>query len=352
MRYIFTETQLTKIVENIFDEGRSTLTQSQFLDNLKSKIGEEKFNKFNFDKLKYEKNDKKVLVGCKVHNDYDFGTPYKGYFTITPNNLLKGRGCPICGTKIKPKEDFINKGKEIHGDKYLYDKIDYTGLKNDVLVGCKVHSDYDFGTPYKGYFSVKAEDFIRNKSPKGCPICATEKMDSTKKNNFLEKANNVHSNVNGENRYEYGDFDYKDNKTKIKIYNKPKPLGCGHEPFWQTPEKHVKGQGCPICNESKGERRIKRYLESKNIDFISQKTFSDCKGICKLLPFDFFLPDYNTVIEYDGILHYEPVFGNERLSQIQNSDSVKTNYCKENNIRLIRIPYTDYNNIYSILSFL
>jgi hypothetical protein len=76
-----------------------------------------------------------------------------------------------------------------------------------------------------------------------------------------------------------------------------------------------------------------------------QKTFSDCTntllGIsCRKLPFDFYLPEKNTLIEFDGQQHFTPVWGKEALEKIQRTDSLKNQYCKKNGIKLIRISYT------------
>ena len=112
------------------------------------------------------------------------------------------------------------------------------------------------------------------------------------------------------------------------------------------------GQMCPNCKdtESIGERKIRIYLESNNIIFEQEKWFSDCRDI-KPLPFDFYLPDYNAVIEFDGEQHYKQGhFTHSRLSYTQAHDAIKNEYCKNNNIKLIRIPYWDMNNIEIILN--
>jgi very-short-patch-repair endonuclease len=112
------------------------------------------------------------------------------------------------------------------------------------------------------------------------------------------------------------------------------------------------GQMCPNCkdDESIGERRIRTYLESNNILFEQEKWFSNCRDI-KPLPFDFYLPDYNTIIEFDGEQHYKQGhFTHSHLSYVQKHDTIKNEYCKNNNITLIRIPYWDMNNIEIILN--
>ncbi len=112
------------------------------------------------------------------------------------------------------------------------------------------------------------------------------------------------------------------------------------------------GQMCPNCkdNESIGERRIRHYLELNHILFEQEKWFTDCRDI-KPLPFDFYLPNYNMLIEFDGKQHYEQGhFTHSHLSYTQKHDSIKNDYCKEKNINLLRIPYWDMDNIEKILN--
>lgn len=118
----------------------------------------------------------------------------------------------------------------------------------------------------------------------------------------------------------------------------------------------AKGQRCPKCSksESKGECCIRNYLNNNNICFIQQYTFPDCKDK-KVLPFDFYLPKINLIIEYDGKQHFEPTssFGTnpeETFLYTKKHDNIKNMYCINNNINLLRIPYWDYENIETILN--
>ena len=99
----------------------------------------------------------------------------------------------------------------------------------------------------------------------------------------------------------------------------------------------MQGYGCPICSESKGEIEVREWLENHNITYKRQHRFADLKKY----PYDFYLPDFNLLIEYNGIQHYEniPYFHNS-LKEIQERDARKEKYCAENNIRLVVIPYT------------
>lgn len=105
------------------------------------------------------------------------------------------------------------------------------------------------------------------------------------------------------------------------------------------------------CVVSKGEAKINQILTENNIEFIQQKTFDSCRfsdSDC-LAKFDFYLPAYNILIEYDGAQHYEECgygwFTVERLQEIKKRDEYKNQWCQENNIPLIRIPYTEYENL-------
>ena len=103
------------------------------------------------------------------------------------------------------------------------------------------------------------------------------------------------------------------------------------------------GSGCPKCKNSKGEDKILRILEELNINFETQKRFPKCKYKLSL-PFDFYLPEYKTCIEYDGIQHYQPVEkwgGNKEFELIKLRDKIKDNYCYENNLTLIRVSSND-----------
>jgi hypothetical protein len=110
--------------------------------------------------------------------------------------------------------------------------------------------------------------------------------------------------------------------------------------------------GCESNRKSFGEKKIKEFLDENSITYIREKKFESCKNI-KQLPFDFYLPEYNICIEYDGELHYRPsnIFGGEStLKRIKNNDDIKSKWCLENNINLIRIPYKKKNKIFKILS--
>lgn len=117
-------------------------------------------------------------------------------------------------------------------------------------------------------------------------------------------------------------------------------------------------QGCPYCFDtkrftfSKGEKAIEQLLQDLSVVYLPQYTFSDCRDK-NLLPFDFYLPKLNKCIEYDGQHHFYPVTFNgiseeqakeNHLVTIRH-DEIKNQYCKNNNIELLRIPYHNFKNI-------
>ena len=114
--------------------------------------------------------------------------------------------------------------------------------------------------------------------------------------------------------------------------------------------KSGKVRSCGKCTlHSYGEEIIKDYLCNHHINFVEQKHFIGCNNILSL-PFDFYLPDYNLAIEYDGEMHYKVTTLNNDLVGQQQRDNIKTKYCEENDIILLRIPYWERDNIESILS--
>ena len=118
---------------------------------------------------------------------------------------------------------------------------------------------------------------------------------------------------------------------------------CGNEHICKLTDLttgHTMSCGC--LNKSKGELYIADILQENDIEYIPQKRFDDCRDV-RPLPFDFYLPQYNTCLEYDGSQHSKPVEhwgGMERFEERIIHDSIKNEYCKTNNIQLVRIPYT------------
>lgn len=281
-------------------------------------------DKYKYSKINYLTNKHKITITCHIHGD----------FNQTPNSHLNGNGCPECGkinrgnSKTKTLSQFISEAKSIHGDKYDYSKTKYTKLKSKVVIICPTHGEFE-QIP-KSHLSGG-----------GCLKCGRQTCGDQSRlttETFIERAKEIHNNF-----YDYSESVYISSSQKIKIIC---PI---HGLFEQNAKHHSVGVGCPICKESKGEKEVRKFLEQNEIKFIAQYKFNDCKNI-KPLPFDFYLPDYNSCVEYNGKQHYilNEFFGEDNFKLTQKNDKIKMEYCKNNNIPLIVIKYDE--NVFDCLS--
>jgi len=278
-------------------------------------------NKYNYSSVNYINCKIKINIICLQH----------GVFKQTPDSHLSGHGCPICAINnnkikfLKLREDFIKKSLIVHKSKYDYSLCIYEGTFKKIEIICKKH----------GVFKQTPDSHLRGR---GCPKCVNR---ATTILEFIDRANIVHNYT-----YNYENSIYINPTTKIDIICKK------HGLFKQTPNSHLNGSGCPICKLSKGENKINNFLKLNNISFINQKKFKDCKNIYPL-PFDFYLPDYNLLIEYDGDHHIKPVnfFGisnDKALIGFNNTiknDLIKDEYAINNGINLIRLSIVDFKDI-------
>lgn len=278
--------------------------------------------KYDYSIVKYIKSNKKIDIICPIH----------GVFSQTHNSHLQGCGCPKCAltdvSAKNSKKDYIIDFIKIHGDKYDYSKVLYVNARYKIIIICPIH----------GQFKQTPDNHLKGC---GCPKCSTHKVHISQiKTNYLEDFIKIHK-----NEYDYSKVKYIGAHKKIEIICKI------HGSFLQTPRSHTNGNGCPRCKNSKGNNRIMNYLKNNKIKFIDEFKFDDCKNKFKL-PFDFYLPDYNMCIEFDGKQHYisNKYFGEDSFQKLKINDEIKNNYCLSNNIRLIRIPYYEYNNIETIIN--
>lgn len=146
-------------------------------------------------------------------------------------------------------------------------------------------------------------------------------------------------------KYDYSLVDFKSIREKVQII-------CNKQgSFLQEPCLHYQNQGRPKCKSSKGEERIMKYLVDNKIQYKYQKQFEALKNQ-NYLQIDFYLPDYNLCIEYDGKQHFEPVearAGLESFEVSKENDSKKDLFCQSMEINLLRISYYDFDNIESII---
>ena len=254
--------------------------------------------------------------------------PEHGEFWQTPSSHLQGQGCAECGgTKKLTTKGFIEKAKKIHGDKYDYSKVNYATNHTKICIICPEH----------GEFWQEPSNHLVGK---GCIKCSKKYNFSTSE--WVSKAKEVHG-----DKYDYSKVEYTNNRTKLCISCKI------HGDFLQEPNNHLQGQGCPLCSESKLEKEINRILVENNILFERQKKF-DWLGRQSL---DFYLPEYKVAIECQGEQHYKPVDfggkGNEwakqELLKTIKRDNKKKILCSDNCIKLL---YYSNENKQNILKFI
>ena len=284
-------------------------------------------NKFDYNLVEYVNNQTKVIILCNICNNI---------FKQKPSNHLRGDGCLICANKKlsfnrrKNILDFVNKSKELNGEKYDYSLVEYINSHTAVKILCNTCNNIFQQTP---------SSHLRGS---GCNICAGNQKSN--KEEFVIKAQKIHI-----DKYNYDLVEYVNNNTKVKI----KCNTCDTI-FEQRPNNHLHGDGCPKCNESKGENRVAKYLSEKNIKYTRNKIFKTLKYKSYLKP-DFYLDDLNLLIEYDGEYHYKAIRGStpeekqKNLEDCQRRDKIKNEWALRNNIPLIRIPYWDFDRIEELI---
>ena len=277
-----------------------------------------------------------------ISNTVDVTCPKHGTIKHQSSTHLRSQyGCKKCsyehvskktsgrlkGSVKYTNDEFIKLISDRHNNRYGYSLVKYTGLKNKIMVICNKH----------GEFKIESSSHL---SGCGCNKCSIENR--TKKiSNFINESNLIHN-----NKYDYSLTNYCSSSDKISIICKT------HGEFHQMPDTHLRGSGCPKCFKfSRGEEIIENYLINNNIKYQTQKTFDGCKYINKLR-FDFFIPINNTCIEFDGRQHSYPtsIYGGQiALDKQIKRDNVKTKYCQQNKLNLIRISYRDIKKINKIL---
>ena len=260
-----------------------------------------------------------------------------GYeFKVKLSNFKRSYNCPKCIGMIfnKTTDYFKEEIKDFLGDDYVL-LSEYKNCHAKVkMLHLVCNKEYEV-TP------------TRILSGDKCPHCSHNKQKNTEifSKEINEKFNGLYE-VKGE---------YINNKTKVKILcNDCKNI------FEAAPNMMLfHNNGCPYCFRFKKSKKVKfinDYLTLNNINFLNEKTFKNCKDK-NLLPFDFYLEDYNCLIEFDGIQHFNSgkSFNKDldSFNKTHKHDLIKNNYCKDNNINLIRIPYKmKENEIKELLSII
>ncbi len=278
--------------------GLQRITKDIFI----SRSNEIHQNKYDYSKIEFKEINKNVCIICPIH----------GAFWQKPMYHYRGYGCPTCGGNLRlTNEVFIKKAKAIHGNEYDYSKVECKGNKTKVCIICPKH----------GEWWVSPNNHLRGSR---CPGCFGTPKHT--KDEFVEKANLIHN-----KKYDYSKVNYINTATKVCIT-------CPeHGDFWQTPNNHLFGAGCPACPQSNMEGEIRHFLEKNEIKFEQEKTF-DWLVFKKKMFLDFFLPEYGVAIEYQGGQHFSPtdLFGGEDFFQLAlERDKEKKILCENHGITIL-----------------
>ncbi len=333
--------KLTDIIyESVVDmyEARKPMTKDEFIKRAQEIHKDENGNpKYTYGNVDFINGQKNVSITCPIHGD----------FLQQPNQHLIGRGCRKCAFESMSSsgDDFIRKSKEIHKDKngnpkYTYDDVNYVNSRTPVTITCPIHGD----------FSQIPKDHLNGR---GCKECGKSTQGQKKSNTseFVMKSQEIHKDENGNPKYTYDKVNYVHGKKIVTITCKV------HGDFSQTPNSHLNGQGCPVCSESKGEKSVKKYLQEKKLNNVSQMKFDGCFRMsektkrCFKLPFDFYLPKSKIAIEIDGGYHFYPILANkEEFETRVLRDKLKNKFVENSGEinKLIRIYYN--NNINEVIS--
>ncbi len=278
-------------------------------------------DKYDYSKSNYINSISKIIIICPIH----------GEFKQSIYNHIYGAGCPKCkhnyiSNKFTSNtEEFIRKAKKIHGDKYDYNKVNYTKSRNPISIICEKH----------GEFIQAPSDHLQGC---GCPKCKSEKISFISKRSqevFIKEAKKIHN-----DRYCYDKTNYINKDSKVTIT-------CSvHGDFDQIAHNHLKGQGCPRCKASKGELLIESILKKNNIVYETEYKLSEVKNRYE---YDFYLPDYNLLIEFHGIQHYQyNMFFHKSYEEFLNRiiiDRIKEEEARAWGYKYLTIKYSVLNKL-------
>jgi len=258
-------------------------------------------DKYDYSLVEYDSTRTKVKIICPEH----------GIFEQLPLHHKRGHGCKKCAVDITHSqqklslEEFIEKAKQVHGDKYDYSLVEYVSNKTKVKIICPEH----------GVFEQKPNSHINKR---GCRLCAGNIKKTLE--TFIKESDKAHK-----NKYDYSQTDYKGKHTKIVI------ICPVHGEFEQLAGNHLYlKNGCPICSYessfSRGEQELQEWL-SQHIDIITNN-----RSLIYPYELDIVIPSRKIAVEYNGLYWHSEQRGKDKKYHLN-----KYNLCKEKGYRLIQI---------------
>lgn len=314
--------------------GRVSRDQASFLKKAASIHGD----RYDYSKVTYTRSDTPITIICTTH----------GGFEQTPASHLSGSGCPVCSGKLRlTTAEFIRRAREIHGNRYDYGSVVYSNQRSKVEIVCPDHG---------GWWQAPSNHL----AGKGCPSCASNKKLDT--HGFIEKAREVHGGV-----YSYEQVSYERSSRPVTIVcpshgpfqqtpnNHLLGNGCPqcgslrggqalalttfdfvqqarevhgdlydyslvkyersgdkvgitchvHGTFYQSPEKHLAGQGCPKCAKtgpSSGQEEVAEFLNGHTTTVLEIPMPGELSRV------DIILPEHALAVEYHGLIWHSSKF--------------------------------------------
>lgn len=288
-------------------EASRAKRKKAFLDQARRVHGE----KFDYSKVDFVNSNINVEIVCPHHGSFWQGLG---------QHVLRTFGCPECSRKADKltQSDFEKKAKEIHGDAYDYSKTVFVECASKLTITCKKHGD----------FIQRAQSHL---SGNGCKKCFMERNRGSTEA-FIDEAKKIHG-----NKYDYSRVKYTGNKNLVEIIC---PI---HGSFWQKPNSHISSKnGCRFCSDSKGEREVEHFLKRYGIKYIREYRI-----LPHLYRYDFYLPDFDIYIEFNGVQHYFPVetFGGVKaFEKVKENDKIKRNIVQSKGGFFITITYRSLTN--------
>jgi very-short-patch-repair endonuclease len=284
-------------------------------------------NKYNYDKVNYVDSHTKIIIICNEGHEFE----------QQPTRHLSGQGCKYCNEKaiknsepitnvVVPRitnkwttEKFIEKAKEIHGDKFDYSMVNFISYKKKVVIKClKEH-----------IFEQAPDGHLRGNDCKQCQDLKNFFRKITNEE-FIEKSKQIFINM-----FDYSKCYYIGSNIKVTLICKEK----NHE-FEVEPRHHYNSLGCPLCNkttEGKMEKELRQKYPNLKLQFFIKNI-----NMIKTYPFDFFIKKHNIIVELDGKQHFETVeFFQQTVEERQLIDFIKMYWAFKEGYTIIRVYQPD-----------
>jgi len=285
---------------------RHRLSLDEFIEKSRKVHGDS----YDYSKSVYASYHDLVCIVCSRHGD----------FFQSPANHFAGQGCPKCGVGARSgpritNDEFIQRVTKVHDGKYDYSVTNFTGSHNQIDIVCPIH----------GRFTQMATNHL---SGKGCNKCAREQVAvvlSTTLDEFVIKANNVHS-----NKYDYSKIQFRGLGSDVVI------VCPDHGEFIQKPKNHLTGRGCRLCSIgiSRGERELASFIQELGI-----MTATSNRSIIAPYELDIVVPDQKVAIEYCGNYWHSQLNGKSRKYHLD-----KLELAESQGYRLLTIFEDEWKN--------